>query len=84
MRDIARRQPLPGYRLSVERAAGGRELLAFTPAQLSPGACGEAANRTVLSGTNGHVPSGTGPTCYQEPESRFSSSSPIASEFCLT
>ena len=80
LRDIARRQPLPGYRLSVERASGGRELLAFAPAQLSTGACGQSVEPHVLSGTNGHVPSGTGPTCYQEPESRFSSSSPIASE----
>ena len=31
LRDIARRQPLPGYRLTVERATGGRELLAFAP-----------------------------------------------------
>ena len=29
LRDIARRQPLPGYRLGVERERGGRELLAF-------------------------------------------------------
>jgi plasmid replication initiation protein len=80
LRDIARRQPLPGYRLSIERATGGRELLAFAPAQLSTGACEQAVEPHVLSGTNGHVPSGTGPTCYQEPEARFFSSSPIASE----
>ena len=80
LRDIARRQPLPGYRLSVERATGGRELLAFAPAQLSTGTCGQSVEPHVLSGTNGHVPSGTGPTCYQEPEVRFSSSSPITSE----
>ena len=29
LRDMARRQPLPGYRLAVERETGGRELLAF-------------------------------------------------------
>jgi plasmid replication initiation protein len=80
LRDIARRQRLPGYRLSVERAAGGRELLAFMPAQLSTGACGQSVQLHVLPGTNRHVPSGTGPTCYQEPESRFSASNPIASE----
>ena len=67
LRDIARRQPLPGYRLVVEREAGGRELLAFTQTKLSTGAlwttCGSARaignqwarairNRThVLSGT---------------------------------
>ncbi len=80
LRDIVRRQPLPGYRLAVERAAGGRELLAFAPAQLSTGACGQSVEPHLPSGTNGHVPSETEPTCYQEPESRFSSSSPIASE----
>src|SRR5579863_9861914 len=40
LRDIARRQPLPGYRLSVERASGGRELLAFAPVQLPTATCG--------------------------------------------
>jgi plasmid replication initiation protein len=80
LRDIARRQPLPGYRLTVERTTGGRELLAFVPAHLSTGACGQSVEPHVLSGTNGHVLSGTGPTCYQEPESRFSSSNPIASK----
>jgi plasmid replication initiation protein len=80
LRDVARRQSLPGYRLTVDRTSGGRELLAFTPAQLSTGACGQSVQVHVLSGTNWHVPSGTGPTCYQEPESRFSSSSSIASE----
>jgi plasmid replication initiation protein len=68
LRDIARRQPLPGYRLVVEREAGGRELLAFTPTKLSTDACGQPVEAHVLSGTNGHVPLGTGPTCYQEPK----------------
>ena len=80
LRDIARRQPLPGYQLTVERATGGRELLAFAPAQLPTGACGQSVEPHVLLGTNGHVLSGTGPTCYQEPESRFYSSNPTASE----
>jgi plasmid replication initiation protein len=80
MRDIARRQPLPGYRLTVERASRGRELLAFAPAPLSTGACGQSVEPHVPSGTIGHVPSGTGPTCYQEPEARFSSSGSITSE----
>ena len=34
LREIARRQPLPGYRLTVERETGGRELLAFARADL--------------------------------------------------
>ena len=31
LRDIVRRQPLPGYRLRVEKLDDGRELLAFAP-----------------------------------------------------
>jgi plasmid replication initiation protein len=68
LRDITRRQPLPGYRLVVEREAGGRELLAFTHAHLSTAPCGQTVEPHVLSGTNSHVPSGTGGTCYQEPK----------------
>jgi hypothetical protein len=33
----------------------------------------------VLSGTNGHVLSGTGTTCYQEPKAPFSSIESVAS-----
>jgi len=72
LRDIARRQPLPGYRLIIEREAGGRELLAFTQAHLSTAPCGHTVEPHVLSGTNRHVPSGTGGTCYQEPKCRKS------------
>ena len=68
LRDIARRQPLPGYQLVVVRDIGGRESLAFTHTKLSTGPCGQPVEAHVLSGTNGHVPSGTGPTCYQEPK----------------
>ena len=70
LREIVRRQPLPGYRLAVEREAGGRELLAFTHVHLSTAPCGQTVEPHVLSGTNRHVPSGTGGTCYQEPERR--------------
>ena len=80
LRDITRRQPLPGYRLTVERETGGRELLAFTPAQLSTAACGQCVESHVPLGTNGNVLSGTEPTCYREPVSRLSPSNPIASE----
>jgi plasmid replication initiation protein len=80
LRDIARRQPLPGYRLGVDRASGGRELLAFvSTASLSTGSCGQAVDAVVLSGTARHVPSGTASSCYQEPESAFSSSQSNAS-----
>lgn len=62
LRDIIRRQPLPGYRLALEIEARGRRLLAFEP-------CGQAVDGLVPSGTSGIVPSGTGPSCYQEPGS---------------
>jgi len=80
LRDIARRQPLPGYRLGVDRASGGRELLAFvSTASLSTGSCGQAVDAVVLSGTARHVPSGTASSCYQEPETAFSSNQSNAS-----
>jgi plasmid replication initiation protein len=64
LRDAARRQPLPGYRLLIEVEAGGRVLLAFEPA-----ACGSPGDAVVPSGTPAVVPSGTAPSCHQEPES---------------
>jgi hypothetical protein len=60
--DIARRQPLPGYRLSVERASGGRELLAFAPPSYTQGPVDNLWNRTCF-----RVPMGT---CHQEPDPR--------------
>src|SRR5271156_3025520 len=54
LRDIARRQPLPGYQLTVERATGGRELLAVAPSQVSTDPCGQPVEAHVLSGTDGH------------------------------
>ena len=68
LRDIVRRQPLPGYRLWGEIEATGRVLLAF----LSTGVCGQPVDGFVPSGTARHVPSGTGDTCYQEPKSDLS------------
>src|SRR6185312_3446250 len=68
LREIARRQPLPGYRLDVERDRGGHELLVFVPASLSTGACGQAVEAVVPSGTGAPVPSGTAAPCHQEPE----------------
>lgn len=64
LRDIVRRQPLPGYTLALEVEIGGRVLLAFEP---SP-ACGQAVDSLVLSGTRTHVPSGTHGSCYKEPK----------------
>ncbi len=63
LRDLVRRQPLPGYELFIEVEIGGRMLLAFEPKP-----CGKPVDGLVLSGTDRHVPSGTGPSCYQEPE----------------
>ncbi|MBK5945826.1 replication protein [Rhodobacter veldkampii DSM 11550] len=66
LRDIIRRQPLPGYVLFAEIETGGRMLLAFEPA--AP--CGQAVNGLVPSGTRGIVPSGTPGSCYREPKPR--------------
>ncbi|MGN6537812.1 MAG: replication initiator protein A [Mesorhizobium sp.] len=60
LRDIVRRQPLPGYRLFTEVEASGRVLLAFEPAP--------PVDRLVLSGTRTIVPLGTALSCYREPE----------------
>ena len=68
LRDIVRRQPLPGYRLTVDREAGGRELLAFVGLHLSTATCGQNVEPLVPSGTGRHVPSGTEASCYREPK----------------
>ncbi len=67
LRDIIRRQPLPGYTLFIEVEIGGRTLLAFEPS--AP--CGPAVDSFVPSGTHRDVLSGTGPSCQQEPRSRL-------------
>ncbi|MFD1797991.1 replication initiator protein A [Paracoccus aurantiacus] len=64
LREIVRRQPLPGYRLCLEGDEAGRIFLAFEPST----GCGQAVNGLVLSGTSTIVPSGTGVSCYQEPK----------------
>ena len=64
LRDIVRRQPLPGYVLRLEVERGGRTLLAFKPS--AP--CGKPVDGVVPSGTEGHVPSGTRGSCQREPE----------------
>lgn len=64
LRDIIRRQPLPGYSLFLEAEVGGRVLLAFEPAP----PCGKPVGAVVPSGTRRDVPSGTGVTCYGEPK----------------
>ena len=69
LRDIVRRQPLPGYLLSLEVEIGGRTLLAFEPLP----ACGKPVDGLVLSGTRTIVPSGTRGSCYQEPKPALTS-----------
>jgi plasmid replication initiation protein len=64
LRDIIRRQPLPGYTLFIEVEISGRILLAFEPS--AP--CGKAVHSFVLSRTHGTVPSGTNISCYREPK----------------
>lgn len=63
LRDIIRRQPLPGYTLFLEVEIGGRTLLAFEPTP-----CAEAVEGFVPSGTFRGVRSGTGITCQREPK----------------
>ncbi|MBK8770270.1 MAG: replication initiator protein A [Rhizobiales bacterium] len=64
LRDIIRRQPLPGYRLFLEVEIGGRTLLAFEP--FPP--CGKPVDGLVPSGTLRPVLSGTALSCQQEPK----------------
>jgi len=80
LRDLARRQPLPGYHLAVDRDRAGRELLAFTQGSFSTGGCEQAVDGVVLSGTAEHVPSGTAATCYREPEEAFFDGNSVTSE----
>jgi len=63
LRDAISRQPLPGYALFMEIEFDGRVLLAFEPA-----ARRRPVDRLVLSGTRTIVPSGTAPSCHQEPK----------------
>ncbi|MBZ9822057.1 replication initiator protein A [Mesorhizobium sp. CA4] len=65
LRDIVRRQPLPGYLLFTEVEASGRVLLAFEPAP-------RPVDSVVPSGTRTIVPSGTASSCFREPRSALS------------
>ena len=65
LRDIIRRQPLPGYTLFLEVEASGRALLAFEPAARGK-SCGQPVDGLVPSGTPAIVPSGTASSCHQE------------------
>ena len=72
LRDLVRRQPLPGYRLGMHKNAQGHEILTFGSVRSHPPACGQAVNGDVPSGTPEHVPSGTGRSCHQELDARLS------------
>jgi len=69
LRDIIRRQPLPGYTLFLEIELGGRALLAFEPMP----ACGKTVQGVVPSGTRKGVPSGTRVACQREPKPTLTS-----------
>ena len=79
LRDIARRQALPGYQLAVHREPNGREILLFGNS-LSTMPCARGVEALVPSGTAGHVLSGTRFSCHQEPEGPFSSTRSAPSE----
>jgi plasmid replication initiation protein len=68
LRGIVRRQALPGYRLAIDRAPDGSEVLTFVWQNLSTAVCGYLPVTIVLSGTGRLVPSGTPQSCYREPE----------------
>ena len=74
LRDIIRRQPLPGYALSAVVESSGRVLLAFEPVACGQPVdnllivCGQRVNSLVPSCTRALVPSKTGPTCFREPK----------------
>jgi plasmid replication initiation protein len=69
LRDIIRRQPLPGYTLFIEVEIGGRRLLAFEPAASSE----QSVDTFVPSGTRRGVLSGTAPSCQREPKQHLTS-----------
>jgi plasmid replication initiation protein len=79
LRELAKCQPLPGYRVSVQREAGGRETLVCARVKLSTGACGQTVDEHVPSGMDNDVPSGTRAACYPEQKVPFSGSVSIAS-----
>jgi len=68
LRDIVRRQPLPGYMLFLEAEPRGRSVLAFRPSVPVE----NPVDGVVPSGTRGHVPSGTASSCQREPEQGLS------------
>ena len=84
LREIVRRQTLPGYQLVITRDPRGAERLNFAPVLIDPFAerlrkrglvppsGDKPVNQLVLSGTATLVPSGTRSSCYRGPESELS------------
>lgn len=71
LRRIAARQPLPGYRLQVERAEG-RELLRIRPENLSTVPVDNLVNAIGTSGAKGIGTSGAAPSGHQAHEPQLS------------
>ncbi|MCQ9156820.1 replication initiator protein A [Acidomonas methanolica] len=65
VREMAKRQPFPGYRLSVRHDRQGEEMLAFVSAKLSTAHCGQDVNSSVLSVVDLSVPSLPQHPCYR-------------------
>ena len=65
LREMAKRQPFAGYRLSVRPDRNGNDTLAFAPVKLSIGTCGQAVNSSVLSVVDLSVPSLPRHPCYR-------------------
>ena len=67
LRRIAARQPLPGYRLQIERE-DSRELLRIRPENLSPGTVDNPVNAIGTSGARGIGTSGAALSAHQAHE----------------
>ena len=63
LRDIVRRQPLPGYALAIDAERQRQPILTFSATSVP-----QPVDSLVLSGTRRRVLSGTHPSCYREPE----------------
>nr|WP_158915878.1 replication initiator protein A [Caulobacter sp. S45] len=64
LRRIVARQPLPGYRLRLDRR-GAREILHFVSAEVSTGPVNKSVNQFVRSGAPGLVTSGADLSGYR-------------------
>ncbi|OUJ14558.1 replication protein [Acetobacter sp. DsW_063] len=65
LRELVRRQSLPGYDLTIEGDPDRQETLVFRPSDLSTGGGGRPVRHRVLSGVEHRVPSIGITACYQ-------------------